>query len=332
LTAPLAGDTFVFMELWVGLFFLSLPCAVVALVFYFQFAYAESKMAWKIGRRFEMAGERTGLTRPGWLVTFHNRPKDRSTEYLMGYEVHLEGLPSGFSLMQRGATSAMVAQHGAASERSGDEDFDGLFHFQGTLKPGQRGLLIDLWQLLPEFQIGQQKISGEVQYEQSPQGFARLVKVLERLRALQVAFPTAEVHARTLPVGFVRRQKLSQESTFCWAGAAIAGAPAMAYATYAGVAGFWPLDPATLGCLLMLATALGFVNCAFKVSRGSYAAVAALEMTRKLALVSGLVVFPQLVRTAPSPIGAAFVSLMMLIFIHMTLGQLKQKWEGVLDR
>ena len=311
---------------------LALPCAAVALVVYLQFAYAEPKMARKIGERFAMAGDRTGLTRPGWLVTFHNRPKDRSTEYLMGYEVHLDGLPSGFSLMQRGATSAMVSQHGVASERSGDEDFDGLFHFQGTLKPGQRGLLVDLWQLLPEFEIGQKKISGQVQYEQSPQGLAWLTKVLERLQTLQTAFPTAEVHARKLPVGFVRRQQLSQEATFCWAGAALAGAPALAYASYAGIAGFSPYDLASLGCFFTMATAFGFVNCAFKVSAGSYAAVKALEVTRALALISGLVVFPQLVRTAPSPIGASVVALMMLVFIHMTLSQLKSKWEGVLDR
>lgn len=309
------------------------PLALMGLILYYSVAYSEGRMATRIGERYEFQVSGKSLSKPDWQLSFHHQTVGRSTQYSMGYEVHLKGLPAGFHLVQRGTSSSMLSQHGMASEQSGDEDFDGLFHHQGgALKSGQRGLLVDLWQLLPDFSISRSKISGQLTYEQSPQGLARLIKVVERLQSLQKEFPGAETHARTQPVGFVRRQKLSQETTVCWAGAAIAGAPALGYAAYAGLAGFSLLDFGTPGCLLMLATALSFVNCAFKVSAGSYAAVGALEVTRRLALGSGLVVIPLLIRSAPSPIGATLVGVVMLWFLHLTLGQLKQKWQGMLDR
>jgi len=234
--------------------------------------------------------------------------------------------------VQRGASSALLSRHGLESEKSGDEDFDGLFHHQGVIKPGQRGLLLDLWQLLPDFGISQGHLSGQVVYEQSPQGLARLSQIVEKLHSFQKEFPAATTHPRSLPVGFVRNQKLSQESTFCWLGATIAGTPALGYASYCGVAGLSIYDLGTLACLLLLATALSFVNCALQVTRGSYAAVQALEWTRKLTLCAGLVVVPLVVRSAASPIGASVVGVMMVVMAHLSLSQLKDKWEGILDR
>lgn len=321
------------MEFLIGAVLLSLPLTVIGIVFYLSFFYSEGRMAGRVGQRFGFQVDGKSLSKPGWQLNFHNCSKGRSTEYLMSYEVQLDGLPSDFHLVQRGETSAFLCQRGFVSQQSGDEDFDGLFHHQGErpLKVGQRGLLVDLWQLLPEFGINNNKVSGQLIYEQSPQGLAKLNQVVERLESLQKEFPGAEAYARTRPVGFVRRQKLRQESTVCLAGAAIAGAPALAYATYADVAGSSLLSPATVGCLLLLLTAVGFAASGFRVSAGSYSAVRTLGWTHKLALLSGLLVLTQAVPWAHSPVTTGFLGVTGLVFVHITLGQLKQKWEGILD-
>lgn len=326
------------METLLGLSLMSIPVIILGLIFSFSILYSEKRILSKLAQKFDFEIAEQCLSKPGFSLTFNRYSQGRATRYSMDYEVHLEGVPSDFCLIPRGEVSALASKQGLPSQKCGDADFDGLFyHKRGKdLSDGQRGLLIDLWQILPGLSVSHRTISGKLEYEQSPQGFTKLYRVIERLLTLQQTFPTTETFVRAYPLGFMRHQLLAKESTLCWAAAVISGVLAFGYSNYLYMTTAAKDDSVWYGltilaCFLLLGTALAFSDCALKIKSGSYSAILALQWTRKWAIAASVAALLSLTPQADDPITAALVGTVGILALNTGLIKLRKAWEGILD-